>query len=245
MQSKVEKTDAEDAVKLSAGSEPETRLTLDWLKIIENATAGLNADLEAARREKAFPPLKPEMSPKEPARPAARPFASVAAQPVLHAPAFAEEPKAKAPWGGKLAKLAYSFFEPQSAPPQTLWAALMPYAVAAGVFVFISGGALAFFTLGSSPADVDAAGETTRAQTLVSPVAREEPRPAARGEFKAPVAKAAASAPVSLGAMTDPRESAQKPRAEPAPTWSETVETFRQFVKAEVQKSAARSGKPH
>jgi hypothetical protein len=247
MQSKVEQTEAERTQKLSDDAAPEHKLSLDWLKIIENATAGLTADLEAARRERISSSIASEGqgAPETALDPRAISLAGgLPAQSTQHAAALAAEPQARETPGGKLTKIAHGLAEPRRAPPQTLEAALRPYALAAGLCVLILGCVLAFLVVGSPPADVEPARAATSLQPPSSPPAQPELSGARKGDFKGQAAKAAPSvAPPFAAAMTDPRESAEKTApAEPAPTWSETVETFRQFVKAEGQKSAAKAG---
>jgi hypothetical protein len=231
MQSKVEETEADDTLRLSGGLAPENKLSLDWLKIIENATAGLTADLETAKRGRIMSPIAFDGQER-------RETALVPAAISFSAPQVQEQP------GGKLTKLAYSLVEPRHAPPQTLQAALKPYAIAAGLFVFVSGCALAFFAIGSPSPDVAPASASPSMEPPPSLVVQPEPRGARKGDFKGQAAKTAPSAPPAFAAaMTDPRESGEAAPADaPAQTWSETVEAFRQFVKTEVQKSSARTG---
>ncbi|MFZ1108606.1 MAG: hypothetical protein WAN43_09715 [Rhodomicrobium sp.] len=245
MQSKVEQTEEDGALKLSDGAAPENKLSLDWLKIIENATAGLTADLEAVKRERISLSIASEGQRRREAAlgPGAISLADrIPAQSTLRAAALAAESRAAETPGGKLAKIANRLVEPWRTPPQTLQAGLRLHAVAAGLCVLILSGVLAFFALGPRPADVEPLSAAASSQPARSPVA--EPRGARKGDFRGQAAKVAPSDPPAFAAaMTDPRESAEELAAsEPAPTWSETVETFRQFVKAEGRKSAARAG---
>jgi hypothetical protein len=234
MQSKAMGRDADDLFSVSENATPEERLeAMEWRKIIEKATAGLNADLDAARSARSpVADLLPE--PEQPQSASLEPLPA----------------ETKPDWiATKLPKIAYSLVELRRAPPQTLNAALLPYAVAAGVCILVSGAALTYFVAGSSSADV------TQASDNVTPslaaIAREEGAAPAKGGFQRAQAQAAPALPsLFSNVIVDAPESAPRPAAngtqQAGPSnWSETVETFREFVKAEVQKSSAKTGSAH
>jgi hypothetical protein len=237
MQSKVEQAGTKDSQKLRDDAAPENGLSLDWLKIIENATAGLTADLDAAKRERiSYSMASEEPLKKEPAR--SGPMALAALIPEQSPPPAPETGESIV---GKLTQIAHRLIEPRQGPPQSLQAAMMPYAVAGGLCVFILGGVLAFFAIGSSPADVEPATAAASSELLG---AQPEQRGARKGDFQGQAAKTEPSLPLAFTAsMTDPRESMEKPAsAGSAQTWSETVETFREFVRTEVRKSGTKAG---
>jgi hypothetical protein len=232
MQSKAEARDADDIFRVSEDATPEEKLeAMEWRKIIEKANAGLNADIEAAKsRRVSVADLLPR--PQDPQ--------DVRLEQLLTAAA----PE------GKLAKLSQidsGLIEPQDAPSQTLNAALLPYAVAAGLCVLVSGGVLAYLVAGSPSAVVTQAREAEPPAPAAAP-AREEFAAPSTGVAPRAQAQAAPALPTLFSNVAADRpESAAKPvqseARQAAPSnWSETVETFREFVKAEVQKSSARAG---
>lgn len=230
MQSKAMADSASNIFEVSEDASPEDKLEArEWLRIIERATAGLNADIDAA---KSPDPLFPAGD-----VPALRLEPQNSRQELLPAVASHKESGV-----AQLSKIAYSFVEPRQAPPQTLQAALMPYAVAAGLCVFVSGAVLAYFAAGSSSADVKRASEAAAPEALAA-AGRPDLRGARKGDFQKTQAQPAPAVPSLFSNVAAGPESAAKPGADEAQpaalaTWLETVETFRQFVKADAQKSA-------
>jgi hypothetical protein len=154
-------------------------------------------------------------------------------------------------------KLVYRVNEPPHAPPRALQAAALPYIAATALFVFVSGGALAYFTLGASSDAVTDTGDG-RGELQPSPAAVRADQIAFRkggiqrsGTQNTSVSGTTPSAAVlpasvdAWGVKAEERAPKQGDLEASAPqqldSWSDMVETFKQLVKAEVQKTAAKS----
>ena len=208
---------------------------LAWLKIIQNATADLTADLPASKRDDFGRSFADETSSFE-HTPPSRILESVRRREGFNEENRHEDYESE----HQLAqKLAYRDAEPWQVPPHTLRAAAMPYVLATGVLAFLAGSAVVYFLMGSSSADVKARAVAPAPETQIEapPMRADQPGPK-KGSFQRAVASGVSSdsATVSgskageLGAR--PAESGAFVERQPQ-KWSDTVETFKQFVKPE------------
>ena len=125
---------------------------LAWLKIIQNATADLTADLPASKHDDFGHSFADETSSFE-HTPPSRNLGSVRRtegfnEEIRHEDYENEHELAH--------KLSYRNAEPWQVPPHTLRAAAMPYVAATGVLAFLAGSAAVYFLMGPSSADVKA-----------------------------------------------------------------------------------------
>jgi hypothetical protein len=240
-----------EAAPMSAAAAPADD-ALAWLKIIEKATADLTADVWASKSSAVARPIAPDDDP-ETSGPRPAPLSSGRSQ--------ANTPRANAyDEGGwhdknsehgeerKLAqKLSYRYAEPRYAPPQSLRSALVPYIAATSIFAFLAGSAVVYFATGSSSSDVKAnvAAPSIDAQ-LDSWMSRPdqvsskktglqralEPSPAPVQRVSEPRTFELPAAPVRTMVMESAESAGEKAQApQQVQTWSDTVETFKQFVK--------------
>jgi hypothetical protein len=203
---------------------------LAWLKIIQNATADLTADIRLSKGD-AF----------------ARSFADE------EAPFGRNPPPSPASFAGRKAslndtrlddcgderelahKLSYRTAEPWQVPSQTLRAAAMPYVAATAVLAFLAGSAAVYFLMGSSSPDVKTRAIAPAETQIEAPPVRSDQPSSKKGGFQRTVS------PVSANSAAFPalksNEQGAKPAEPVAPaqsqTWSDTVQTFKQFVRPE------------
>ncbi len=201
---------------------------LAWLKIIENATADLTADLRAAKRGGGASSADGDESSL------LNRYAARAAAPRGGQSLNAE--REDYPDERKLAqKLSYKFAEPRSASPQTLRAALMPYIAATAVVAFITGCAAAYFLTGASTPNAGNA-VTPGADVQVDTAQRPDQPSSKKGALQR-AQPVPADSQVSWGSKVDDQVTKQAEPgtgpAKPLASWSDTVETFKQFVKPE------------
>jgi hypothetical protein len=112
----------------------------------------------------------------------------------------------------------------------------MPYVAATGVFAFIAGSAAVYFLTGPSPVDVKARAAAPAAEIQVeAPVT--QPGSRKGGLQRAPSQAASADSAGFWGSKTEEQPPKAADSATPAErriqTWSDTVETFKQFVRPE------------
>ena len=210
---------------------PNTDDALAWLKIIQHATADLTADLRASKGEDFAGALTDD------AEPSVRNSASSQAAPApragrrsasLHDEArhddFSDERKLAQ-------KLSYRNIEPRQVSPQSLRAALLPYVAATGVLAFIAGSAAVYFLTGSSAADVKTRGIIPAVETQIEePLVRLDQSAARKsGSEKAAATPWGVKAEDVAAQPADPRASGGRQLE----SWSDTVATFKQFVKPE------------
>ncbi len=216
----------------SAGSAPASPDdALAWLKIIQNATADLTADIRASKRDAFARSFADETQSPGRTHPSA-------AGSIPRGPGF-EESGRHDDYSDerKLAqKLSYRYAARPSAPPQSLGAAVMPYVAATGIFAFIAGSAAVYFLTGSSSPDVKA---SIAAPVVEAPIEASVTQSAQPGSKKGGLQRGPSFSADTTGFWTQKAED-QAPRvaesvAPPArlQTWSDTVETFKQFVRPE------------
>lgn len=196
---------------------------LAWLKIIQRATTDLTADLRTPQSDDDIAcPLAEDALQRKPA-PSAYGASERRSASFQHHDESDERKLA--------AKLAFRKAEPRQAAPHSLRAALLPYLAATGVLAFLAGCAAVYFLTGPSAVDVKARTASPAAETqLEAPLLG----PAQSGAKKGAVQKAVTPA-VSVENANPwgiSGEQAAKP-ASPADhqSWSDTVETFKQFVR--------------
>ncbi len=223
------------AEKPGADSQSSADDALAWLKIIQNATVDLTADLRASKGDEFGHAFADGTSSFE-HTPPSRNSGSVrrgedVSQENRHEDYENERQLAQ--------KLSYRYAEPRQAPPETLGAAVLPYVAATGVLAFLAGSAAVYFLMGSSSADVKAGAVAPVPETQIEAPLLHGDQPVPRkGSFQ----RAAASG-VSSDSTTFSGSKAGEPGAKPvefgAPVehqpqkWSDTVETFKQFVRPE------------
>jgi len=205
---------------------------LAWLKIIQNATGDLTADLPASKRDDFGHSFADEPSSFEHTPP------SGLLAPVRRREGFNEEnPHEDYENERQLAqRLSYRYAEPRQAPPQTLGAALLPYVAATAVLAFLAGSAAVYFLMGASSEDVKvrAVAPAPEPQIEAPPMRAEQAAPK-KGSFQRPVASGdnitfSGSKAGELNAR--PGDSEASVERQPQ-KWSDTVETFKQFVRPE------------
>jgi hypothetical protein len=122
-------------------------------------------------------------------------------------------------------------------PSQTLRAAAMPYVAATAVFAFLAGSAAVYFLMGSSSPDVKARAVAPAPETQIeAPLARADHPSPKKGGFQRTASPAVSADSAAFpGSKSD--EQGAKPAEPVAPaqpqTWSDTVQTFKQFVRPE------------
>jgi len=211
---------------------------LAWLKIIQNATADLTADLRDRKGEDLARPLAEDAAPfvRNPSASSASFAGNVRRNPGFHDSNRHED------YGDErelAQKLSYRYAQPRSAPPQTLGAAVMPYVAATGVFAFLAGSAAVYFLMGSSSSDVKARAVAPAAETQVeAPLAHTDQASPKKGSIQRGASPAALADGASFWG-SKPEAQGAKPAGAAAPaerqpeTWSDTVQTFKQFVRPE------------
>ena len=211
---------------------------LAWLKIIQNATADLTADIRDKNGEDLARSLADDPAPflRKPSASSAGFAGNVRRNPGFndgnrHEDYSDERELAQ--------KLSYRYAQPRSAPPQTLGAAVMPYVAATGVFAFLAGSAAVYFLMGSSSSDVKARVAAPVAETQVeAPLAHTDQASPKKSSIQRPASPAALSDSASFWGSKGEAQGA-KPAGPAAPaerqpeTWSDTVQTFKQFVRPE------------
>lgn len=200
---------------------------LAWLKIIQHATADLTADLRASKGADFAGALADEHEPSAQNVASSAPGQATRARrsASFHDDArhddFSHERKLAQ-------KLSYRSIEPRQVSPHSLRAAVLPYVIATGVLAFIAGSAAVYFLTGSSAEDAKARVVIPAAETQIeAPLARLDQSAARKnGSEKAAAAswgvkaEEEAAGPVASGS--------RQPES-----WSDTVATFKQFVKPE------------
>ena len=232
----------EESKDTPAVAAPAADDALAWLKIIENATADLTADLRAPRSSAT---ARSDASADDDGladsyAPPSSPHRAARRNSAYDRDGGHDEYSDER----KLAqKLSYRYAEQRGAPPQTLRAAVMPYIAATGIFAFIAGSAAAYFLTGHPSPDVKERAVAPSAETQADlSAARPDQVSSKKSDFQR--GNAQASSADSTAGFWGPKadEQASKPAeheppaAQPLATWSDTVETFKQFVKPE-QKS--------
>ncbi len=206
---------------------------LAWLKIIQSATADLTADIRASKGDGFARSFADEAEAFDYNRPPA-------AGSARRSSGFDDDQHDDYSDERKLAqKLSYRYAERPSAPPQTLGAAVMPYVAATGIFAFIAGSAAVYLLTGPSSGDVKIKAAAPTAEIQVEAPMMQSGQPGSRkgGLQRAPSQAASADSAVFWGSKTE--EQAPKAAEPTAPvehriqTWSDTVETFKQFVRPE------------
>ena len=205
---------------------------LAWLKIIQSATADLTADARASKGDGYPRSFADETESFEYNPPSATGSArrSAALDETRHDDYSDERKLAQ--------RLSYRYAERPSAPPQTLAAAVMPYVAATGVFAFIAGSAAVYFLTGPSPVDVKARAAAPPAEIQVEGPVTQPGQPGSRkgGLQRAPSQAASADNAGFWGSKTEEQAKAANsatPAEHRLQTWSDTVETFKQFVRPE------------
>jgi len=210
---------------------------LAWLKIIQNATADLTADIRASKGDEFARSFADEEAPFESNHP---PSSGGYSGSVRRSAGFYDEVgHDNYSDERKLAeKLSFRNAEPRQAPPQSLGAAILPYVAATGILAFLAGSAAVYFLTGSPSDDVKAkAAAHTEELQVRAPPARSDPIGAKKGGVQRAAPSAVSGDSASIWG-SKPEEQGAKP-AEPASaahqpqTWSDTVETFKQFVRPE------------
>jgi len=211
------------AVASQSGSDD----ALAWLKIIQNATGDLTADLHASKGDDFGHSFADETASFESTPP------SRIAAPVRRREGFNEENRHEDYESERqlAQKLSYRYAEPRQAPPQTLGAAVLPYVAATGVLAFLAGSAAVYFLMGSSSADVKARAVAPALETQIEAPLVHADQP---GPKKGSLQRAVASG-VSSDSTTFSSSKAGELGAKPAESqkWSDTVETFKRFVRPE------------
>lgn len=196
---------------------------LAWLKIIQHATADLTADLRASKGEN---PAGASADKAEPAVRNTAPGGYARARPSgFHDEARHDDYSDER----KLAqKLSYRNIEPRQVAPQSLRSAVLPYVAATGVLAFIAGSAAVYFLTGQSDADV-------KAKAVIPAIEMQEGAPLVRVDQSAARKSGSEKAAAASWGVK-----AEDVAAEPVASggrqhesWSDTVATFRQFVKPE------------
>ena len=225
----LEVSDEKPAVdKAAVDSQSGADDALAWLKIIQNATGDLTADLPASKRDDFGHSFAEAASSFEHTPP------SKDSAPVRRREGFNEENRHEDYEDERqLAhKLAYRDAEPWQVPPHTLRAAAMPYVLATGALAFLAGSAAVYFFMESSSADVKARAVAPAPETQIeAPPMRVDQagpkkgsiqRAGAPGVSRDSATVSGSKAGVESGASVDQPQK-----------WSDTVETFKQFVKPE------------
>ena len=208
------------AVASQSGSDD----ALAWLKIIQNATGDLTADLHASKGDDFGHSFADETASFEPTPPSGIPG------PVRRREDFNEENRHEDYESERqlAQKLSYRYAEPRQAPPQTLGTAVLPYVAATGVLAFLAGSAAVYFLMGSSSTDVKARAVAPALETQIeAPLVHPDQPGPKKGSFQRAVA--------SGDSTTFSGSKAGELGAKPAEyqKWSDTVETFKQFVRPE------------
>ncbi len=208
---------------------------LAWLKIIQNATADLTADVP--KRNNARIPTNDGASfGRNPSPTQGRPAASPRRKPAAVDPPHDDYSDER--------RLAQRFAYRNAAPsqsPQTLTKSAMPYVAATGVLAFLAGSAVVYFLMDSTPSDVAERPAPPVVETRTeAPLARIDQTSAKKGRFQQPASSAVsgdspASSWSKAGAAqeTRPAEPAASSGDRQGQPWSDTVEAFKQFVRPE------------
>lgn len=210
---------------------------LAWLKIIQNATADLTADIRASKGDEFARSFADEEAPSKSDHPPSPGgyFESVRRSASL----YDDDRHDNYSDERKLAqKLSFRNAEPRQPPPQSLGAAVLPYVAATGILAFLAGSAAVYFLTGSPSDDVKAKAAARAEEIQVgAPPARPDQIGGKKGGFQRAAPSAGSSDSASMWGLKAEEQGA-KP-ADPASaghqseTWSDTVETFKQFVRPE------------
>ncbi len=229
------KKDAADEPAAPAPSSADDALA--WLKIIQSATADLTADVRDKKGEDLARSLAEDAAPfvRNPSVSSASFAGNVRRNPGFHDGNRHED------YGDErelAQKLSYRYAQPRSAPPQTLGAAVMPYVAATGVFAFLAGSAAVYFLMGSSSSDVKARAVAPAAETQVeAPLTHPDQASPKKGSIQRGASPAALADGASFWGSKPEAQGAKGGAAAPAErqpeTWSDTVQTFKQFVRPE------------
>ena len=134
---------------------------LAWLKIIQNATADLTADIQTSKGDAFARPMSDDDAPFGRNSPPSS--ASFAGNP-KQKPGLKDKRHDDYTDERELAhRLSYSNAEPWQVPPHTLRAAAMPYLLATGVLAFLAGSAAVSLLMESSSCGCQSEGGCTRA----------------------------------------------------------------------------------
>ncbi len=204
---------------------------LAWLKIIQNATGELTADLPPSRGGDYGHSFADEASSFEHTPP------QINRGSVRHGDGFNKESRHEDYENERqlAQKLSYRYAEPRQAPPQTLGAALLPYVAATGVLAFLAGSAAVYFLMGSSSSDVKTRAEASAPDTQIeAPPMRVDLSGPKKGSFQragaSGVSGDSATGSKAGELVAKPAESEASGERQPQ-KWSDTVETFKQFVR--------------
>lgn len=234
--------EAPDAGKSAAGepaaaapSSPDDALA--WLRIIQNATADLTADIRGSKGDGSARSFADEEAPFGRNPPPSPPsFAG----PSRRKPSLSDTRLDDYGDERELAqRLSYRTAEAWQVPSQTLRAAAMPYVAATAVFAFLAGSAAVYFLMGSSSPDVKARAAAPAAETQIeAPLARaEQPSSKKSGLQRTTSPAVSADSTAFPGSKSDEQGAKPAEPAAPAQTqpqaWSDTVQTFKQFVRPE------------
>ena len=210
---------------------------LAWLKIIQNATADLTADIRTPKGDSFAHSFADEEAPfgHDPS-PSSASFGGN----VRQSQGFKDDTRHEDYSDERqlAQRLSYRYADKRSAPPQTLGAAVMPYVAATGVLAFLAGSAAVYFLMGSSSADVKARVAPADEAPFEAPLARPDQSGTKKGGFQR-AAASGVSGDNAAFAGAKAAEQAARPAESGAPaehqvqTWSDTVQTFKQFVRPE------------
>ena len=222
--------EAPDAGRSAAGeaaaaapSSPDDALA--WLRIIQNATEDLTADIRASKGDASDRSFADEEAP-------------FGRKPPPSPPGFAGPSRRKPSLNDtrlddygderELAqRLSYRTAEAWQVPSQTLRAAAMPYVAATAVLAFLAGSAAVYFLMGSSSPDVKARAAVPAAETQIeAPLARADQPSSKKGGLQR------TASPAVPADSAKPAEAAAPAQTQPQ-AWSDTVQTFKQFVRPE------------
>jgi hypothetical protein len=204
---------------------------LAWLKIIQNATADLTADIRASKGDAFARSFADEEAPFG-RNPPPSPASFAGRKPSLNGTRLDDYGDER-----ELAhRFSYRTAEPWQAPPQTLRAAAMPYVAATAVLAFLAGSVAVYFLMGSSSPDVKARAIAPAETQIEAPLVRADQPNLKKGGFQRTASPAVSADSAAFpGSKSD--EERARPAEPPAPaqpqTWSDTVQTFKQFVRPE------------
>ena len=209
---------------------------LAWLKMIQNATQDLTADGRTAKGGSDLTHHFADDTPFE--RHSSHSIAgygeSGSGSQGLYDDAFHEDYSDER----KLAqKLSYRNVKPRQAPAKNLKSEILPYVAATGVLAFLAGSAAVYFLTGSPSADVKAKASASE-MPLEAPLARQDLTGNKKGTVERRASPAASNDAATLwgtkaevqGANAAESTSSGERQGQ---SWSDTVATFKQFVKPE------------
>jgi hypothetical protein len=204
----------------AAPSSPDDALA--WLKIIQNATADLTADIRASKGDASAADEEAPFGRNPPPSPPGFP-GPLRRKPSLHD----TRPDDYGDERELAQRLSYRTAEAWQVPSQTLRAAAMPYVAATAVLAFLAGSAAVYFLMGSSSPDVKARAVAPPAETQIdAPLARADQPSSRKGGLQR------TASPAVPADYAKPAEAAAPAQTQPQ-AWSDTVQTFKQFVRPE------------